>query len=205
MPKNLNVKLPTQIVEKKNSLIEVFLLLVVCGLFFKYLIMPKQAALEIMQAESAVLQTKADSTAGLLKKLQDLTNNLNKYPKEFSELDQALPLDGKAYKLQLLLETLAQSVNVTIGSINIGETKEDAWAGNREVLDNPFKGSRALGKLTGSIYVFGSYDQITAFLEKLQNSGRIVNINSIGMESGKDGALNLQITFESYYLMPIAQ
>jgi Tfp pilus assembly protein PilO len=131
--------------------------------------------------------------------------DLEANPAEIAELDTAMPLNDNILRAQAYIENMAQSVNVTVSSINISGNTDAVWAGNKDVLSDPFKVSRTLQKVSGSIVVSGTYDQLVAFLKKTEASGRIININTLGLEGATDGNINLILTVDLFYLAPSTQ
>lgn len=203
LPKNVNLSMPPEMKNYKNFLVEGVLLLIAGVLFFWFVILPKQA--EVQKRQDALTKIEAEEVkmADSLAKLQAMVKQLQTSSKEISQLDQAIPLDSKTPKFQILLEGMANSVGLTIGGISISTTKNDnIWAGDKELLAKPFAAKRSLQKISGSIYVIGSYEQLKTFLNKLETSGRIINITSIGMDAGADNTLNLKLGFDSFYLAP---
>ncbi|HYV33500.1 MAG TPA: type 4a pilus biogenesis protein PilO, partial [Candidatus Limnocylindria bacterium] len=62
--------------------------------------------------------------------------------------------------------------------------------------------TRSLQKLSGTVYVIGTFSQLEAFLRKLENSGRIIDVSDLAIDPGTDGNLNLRVSIASYYFAP---
>lgn len=202
LPKNISIGMPKRASSSRVPLFEVGLLIIVCALFYWFIILPKSAALDAKQAELGKLQEESGKIADSLEKFKALAQNVESHPKEISDLDYALPLDGKITHLQTLIETLAQSVGVTIGDITITSKGDNDWAGDKALLADPFGATRALQQLSGTVYVLGNLDQLTAFLQKLENSGRIIDVSALAVDPGPAGSLGLRLTVDGYYLSP---
>ncbi len=203
LPKNVNITMPAQVKNYKNYLVEGLLLVVAGCLFFWFVILPKQADVKAKQEVLDKVKQEEIKMADSVAKLQAMVKELQTSSKELSQLDQAIPLDGKTPKFQILLEDMAKSVGLTIGGISISTTKNDSvWAGDKQLLAKPFAAKRTLQTISGSIYVIGNYDQLKTFLNKLESSGRVINITSMGMDAGEENNLNLKLGFDSFYLAP---
>jgi len=91
---------------------------------------------------------------------------------------------------------------VTVGNINISSSPGGMVAGNTAVLANPYAAKRSLQTINGTIYVIGSFNQLQALLEKLETSGRLIDVNTLAIDQGSAGNLDMSLTFKAYYLAP---
>lgn len=181
---------------------EMFLLLAVCGLFYWFVVLPKRSALADKQSQLTQLQDQQKQMETSLATFKNLVKDLDSHSKEVSDLDYALPLDGRVTELQILLESMAKTVGVTIGDISVNPQNDEIWAGNTALLADPYSAQRSLKKLSGTVYVLGSFDQLEAFLQKLETSARIIDVSSLNIDSGPAGSLGLRLTVSAYYLAP---
>ncbi len=187
---------------QRNSIMESVLMVAIIGLFWWFVVLPKKAEIATSQASLATLRGQESQMATTLKTLRQLVPQLNANQQQVQQLDEALPLDGNVIRLQLLVQSLAQSVGVSIDSITLSGQTDDVVSGDKSLLDNPYGAQRTLHTLSGSVSVVGSFDQLEAFLEKIENSGRIIDIDSLNITSSTKGELSLQIGVNSYYLAP---
>jgi Tfp pilus assembly protein PilO len=97
---------------------------------------------------------------------------------------------------------LAQSVGVTIGDITVAAKGDNDWAGDKALLADPFAATRSVQELSGTVYVLGNLDQLTAFLQKIESSGRIIDVSAVSVDPGPEGSLGLRLTVDGYYLSP---
>lgn len=201
-PKSTNLGLPGQMKPYRNPLIEITLLVIVSVLLGWFLILPKRAEIAAARVQLASVESEESQTAGKLANLQKLVQTLESSQAQIKDLDQALPLDGNILKLRFLIESLAQSVGVAIGDVSIAGKGEIITSGNKALLADYFGPNRSLQKLSGSVYVVGSFDQLKAFLQKLETSGRLIDITDLTIDSGTPGSLNLRLTINSYYMAP---
>lgn len=202
MPKNINIGLPQKIKASRNFIVEIVLLLVFCVLFFWFLVLPKKAEVSAKQdvlEQTLSQQQLADTQLGTLKQL---ILNLNSHKDEVASLDEAIPLKGNVLELQILMENLANSAGVTVGDISLNASQNGIVAGNTSLLANPYASARSLLQITGSVYVFGNFPQLEAFMKKLENSGRIFDVSSFEVSSGQANNLSLRMSLKAYYFAP---
>ena len=199
--KNINIGLPPKPKSSNNTLFSVVLLLVVCGLFGFFIILPKKSAvaakqsqLQQLKSQEALITTQAAQLNGLIASLQN-------HSQDVKELDASLPLNGKTFDLQLLLESLANESGVTVGSINLSGNGNEVLAGDTSLLEDPYSASRTLQTITGEVYVIGSFPQLLGFLQKIENSDRIMQVTSLEISSDDNNgsSLSLKIDLNAYY------
>ncbi len=186
-------------------MIEVVLLLVACGLFYWFIIAPKNSQIDQQNKILSEIQAEEQKISGTVADLKTMVRQLSDNPKQISDLEEAMPLNAKTLSFRTLLENLSQSVGLSVSTVNVSDNTGEPWAGNKELLAKPYAVSRSVQKLSGSVAVIGTYSQIITFLEKLQTSGRVININSVNINSSDNGNLSATLTLEAFYLAPIAK
>ncbi len=184
------------------SIVETFLLIVVIGLFSWFILLPKKAAVQTRENELKDLVNQQQSIASKVSTLKGLIAQLESHQKQVSYLDEALPLEGRTSKLQILLNSITASAGVTVGDMNIMSDSEQVFATNTDTAQESFKASRSLKKLTANVYVIGTYEQLKAFLEKVEETGRILDIVSLDLGASQDNQLDLRLVVTSYYYAP---
>lgn len=205
LPKNINFNLSAQSKSFRNPMIEAVLLLVACGLFYWFMIMPKNA--EITKQKVTLSQAQADEKkiAGTVADLKKMVEKLSANPKEIANLEEAIPLNGNVLRFRILLEDLSQSVGLSVSTVNVTNNSDEPWAGNKALIANPFGVSRSVERLNASISVIGTYAQIVALLDKLQTNGRIINVSSVNINSSENGNISIMLNLDSYYLGPVTK
>jgi Tfp pilus assembly protein PilO len=186
----------------QTSFIEVGILLVVIGLFYWFILSPKLQSLALAKEEQKQLQEKQANSAKELKTLQELVVQLDNNKEYVDKLDQALPLDNKALRLQMLLEYLAGTSGLTVGDVTASAKGDAILGGDKALLAQPFGQKRTVQKMKASVYVTGSFDQLQAFLKKLESSGRVLDITTIDIGPAQEGLLGLRVSIDSYYFVP---
>ncbi len=201
-PKNISMSTQPHGRFSRNSLFEVGLLVIICILFVWFILLPKKAEVDQKNADLAKVQDQENKIASQLTTLQSLINSLPSNSQNIVTLDQVMPLDGNAIRLQLLIQSLAGSVGVTVGSLNVSPAPGGMITGNAALLANPYGVTRSLQTMNGSLYVIGSFGQLQALLKKLENSGRLIDVDTMEIGQGIIGNLTMTLTFKAYYLAP---
>lgn len=196
------MQMPPNLQGSRNSIIEVVLLIIVIVLFSWFLVWPKKAELQTRVDAYKVVEESYNSLAGDVDKLKDLVKQLEASGPEVEKLDEFLPLQERSVVTQLLFTKLAQTSGVVIGDINITSPGDVIVGGDKELLKNPFGPERALKILPVNIVVSGTMSQITDFVRKLENYGRLMDINSLDLSVEKDDILNLRLNLNTYYFPP---
>ncbi len=200
--KNFNLASVANPSPYQNWMIEAVLLVVASVLVVWFLILPKQHVIADKKTELEAVTKEEASIADDLQNLKEMSDELGAKSQTITDLDEALPLEGKVIRLQTLIEALAKSTGAVVGDINVSAKGDSVIAGNRALLQKQFGQTRTLQKLSGSVYVIGSYIQLKAFLQKLEKSARIFEITDLSLDAASDGNLNLKLTLNAYYLAP---
>jgi Tfp pilus assembly protein PilO len=200
LPKENSVKTVEQKISKSTaSYVQVFLLVVIVGLSYWFLIKPKQAEVAVQQKQLEVLkaeETKLSSNTATLKKL---VAELKKEKDKIKNLDEALPLNGKTFGINTVLEEYAKQAGVILAPANLNPKPDYIVAGNVSLLEKPFGSKRSLQKLSTNLNILGEFPQLINFLTRLENSPRLIQINDFELADDKEGLLNLNISVDVYF------
>lgn len=183
----------------QHTAFEIGLLIIVIGLFYWFIVMPKKAAVETLQTQYQTLSQQQATVKENKKKLATAIAEMKAHPQEVAIINEALPLDNRVTKLYIALESLTQDSGMTVGNINISYNGAEDMAGNKPMLQSPFTAKRTLHKLTTALNVTGTFDQFQALLNKIESSGRLINMSSLSIDAGKDQLLNFNVNLEAYY------
>lgn len=202
------LQVPVALQQSKNSVFAIIALLIAGFMFYKFLLSPKLKEVSVRETDlAAVLEEKA-GVEGDVKALKDLSLKLNQNPRDINRLDQALPLTERQLRTQLLMEQLVSSSGLVIGDLTVSSQTDQVVAGNLAYLNNPYGAKRALGVISVSMSVNGSFDQMLGLIQKLENYGRIMDISSIdlsgpGSDPGIDpllaSQLSMRLLLNTYY------
>ena len=199
MQKNSGIALASRPKFQRNPFVEVGLIILITGLFFWFIVLPKQAEVSAKQKQLSDLQAQETQIAGALTSTQNLIQQIQNDPEDVNLLDASLPLSNNKLDFQILLQNLATRVGVTLGNTNVSGT---LTAGNTNLLNNPFGQTRSLQTLTGTVLVTGNFNQLEAFIKQLEHSGRIMDISSLSITPVGNGILGLNVNLKSYYFAP---
>ena len=183
----------------QHTAFEVILLIIIVGLFYWFIVLPKKSSVDDLGSQYKTLQDQQALLLGNKEKLAKAIADMKSHPQMVKEMDEALPLDNRVTKLYIALESLTQDSGMTVGNINISFNGTEPMAGNKELLANPYGAKRTLHTLTTSLHVSGSFDQFQALLQKIESSGRLINMTSLNITAGKDDALDFSVNLEAYY------
>jgi Tfp pilus assembly protein PilO len=202
MPKNINIGLSPKIQSSRNSLFEVLLFIIVCGLFFWFIVLPKKSEVDGKATDLAQYTDQESKVADSLKTFNSLVQQLSDNSAAITKLDDAIPLRGKTTYLQLLIEHLANSSGVTIGDVNVSGNDSGVAAGDPNLIKDPFKAQRSLQKLSAAVFVAGSFSQLVSFLQAIETSGRVMQVSIISITPAANNSLSLNTTLQAYYYAP---
>jgi len=87
---------------------------------------------------------------------------------------------------------------MTVGNISIAFSGNDPMAGNKAALTSPYTVKRKVQKLTSTLNVIGTFDQFQTFLQKLETSGRLINVTSVDIDNGTEGKTDFNVSLEAY-------
>lgn len=198
LSKNMNLGLPKQPSPVQNFLIEAVLLLVVCGLFTWYIILPKRAENNKKREVYVELSNKKDKIKKDAETLLAKANELKERKDDVEKLDRALPLTSNAPQLEIIIQKMASDVSVELGAVNISGVSEKYSSGDKEFLANPFKVQRKVQKASGDLIAKGTLNQLMAFLHEVEASGRLINVQSIEIGTGTEGGLVMKLSVLVY-------
>lgn len=188
----------TRVRSANFSLTEVVLLVIMIGLFSWYMVLPKQAGLKTKQAQIKQLQDSKNKIQSEIDGLNASINTLNDSKSQVTDLDEALPLDSRTTKLQMLMEAIASQAGVALESVNFDLDSKAVYATDPEAVKNPFTQPRSLKTIKGSVAVLGTYDQIQAFLEKIEHSQRLLQILTMDLNLQQDNVMSLKLDLEAF-------
>ena len=198
-----SASLKSQIRSPRGYVLESVLLIVIAVLFWWFVVMPKQTSISTSATQLSDLSTQESKISGAAAALQKQITELASNSQNIDELDQALPLGDNLPKINLLMQSIVASSGVTIGSLNVsGASSNSVVAGNKALLANPYGPTRTLQTYFAAMSVSGSFDQIMSLLQKLENSGRIMDITSLSINGTGPGILALQLNVNIYSLVP---
>lgn len=186
----------------QNPLLQSVLLIIAAILLWWFVITPKYA--DVMSKRDDL--AKINGQKAVFEKeqidLNKLVAKLESSDAEIKLADEALPLSTRPTQIAMLMESYARSSSLEISQINIQDLDKTIIAGNKDLLDQPYKAKRDLLKVKVSIGVSGTIDQFKNFLELLENSGRIVDVNSFDVSTSQ-GTTKFSLDLTTYAYEPL--
>jgi Tfp pilus assembly protein PilO len=195
-------RLSSVVLKKPSSqgkIFEAVLLLIIAILFYFFMVGPKRGELAAADAQYQTLQSQQNGLANTKAQLQKAISDLNSHPQEVADMDEALPLDNRVTKLYIALDSLTQNSGMTVGNISVAFNGGTDMAGNKALLADPYAVQRTVQTLTTTLQVTGSFEQFQALLQKLENSGRLINITGLNITPVPGGSFNFGLNLEAYY------
>lgn len=187
--------------QMQNPVLQSVLILIVLLVFGWFVLGPKyvktnatREQLNTLKEQRANLEADQQDLNRLVKKLEDSTA-------EVKLLDEAVPLTGRPTRVALLMETYAQNSGVVLTQIGISGTDDFIASGNKAELAKPFQSNRDLATIDISLAVSGSVEQFRNFLILLEQSGRIIDVDTLSVISGETSdTFNLRLKTYAYEL-----
>lgn len=197
-----NLNTLTRSKQLQSPLLQSVLLIIAAILLWWFVITPKyadvmnkRADLDRINGQKAVFEKEQIDLNKLVAKLESSES-------EVKLADEALPLSTRPTQIALLMESYARSSSLEISQINIQDLDKTIAAGNKDLLDQPYKAKRDLLKVKVSLGVSGTIDQFKNFLELLENSGRIIDINSFSVSTSQ-GSTKFSLDLSTYAYEPL--
>ncbi len=185
----------------QSPLFQAVLLIIAIVIFWWFILSPKYNQVSTKRAELASVQSQQSSLENDQEELNKLIDKLESSDAQIKLLDEALPLSNRPTQIALLLETYAQSSGMSISDISVDDLDHAIAAGNKSVIDDPYGKQRGLVTVKVTMVVTGSVDQFKNFLEILEKSGRIVDVENLEVTSG-DGAARFTLDLKTYAFEP---
>ena len=183
----------------RHTLFEVILLVIVAGLFYWFIVLPKQSSNHAQSQQYTALVATQSTLMDNKNKLEAAVADMQSHPEALAEMDEALPLDNRVSKLYIALEQLTQSSAMTVGDINVNYRSDENASGDKTMLANPYAAPRTLQKMVTTLTVTGTFDQFQGLLQKIESSGRLLNVTGIAINPGRENVFDFQVNLEAYY------
>ncbi len=169
--------------KKYFNLIVIFfaaILLFLAGFIFK-----KYENLSLLRGEISIKEDELQSQEEYFDKLQDISSKLQENKDLLDKIKSALPSNPETPELLAFVQKSASQSNLVLGDINLGLIS----------LDKDVKKTKVNFLLTGD------YLGLKKFISFIENSSRLIDIDSIYFSYPEKGELfkfNLKITVYSY-------
>lgn len=160
---------------------------------------PAYQKVKTLQIQVAAYDEALDKSQELKKTRDQLISRRNTFPAEsLQKLEKILPDNIDNIRLIIDINGIAARHLLSIKNINLGEVSDSAT--NRSALAVGSSGS-PVGSVNLGFAITASYDNFIAFLQDIEHSLRIVDIESIRFEAVPDTTLNdYTFTIRTYWL-----
>ena len=163
-----------------NKTLLIFLLLVAAGLVGYFVVFPQYQDFEAKKTASLLAKKELDDNKIYKDQLKNLLDELHKYDDKLAIIDSALPSEASFPAVADFIQTAAKENKMElskIGTISSVESKEYS-----RMKENSL-----------SVTVMGYYPDFKNFLTAVENSSRMLNVESISFSYS---TTNLWFTFD---------
>lgn len=182
---------------KRSSLFEAIILLVVVVLFGWFLLKPKNQSLSEQKSQADVLSKQATSTSEAKADLEKLVSQMRNNATDVALLDEALPLQSRLSKVEVVLEQYTRDAGLQLSNISVDIPDAGVAAADASLAKNQFEVKRKLQTTPFTVTAAGTMQQLRAFLLLLENGGRLIDVAGVEVASQTD-SLTFRIKVKSY-------
>jgi len=173
-----------------------FLLILLIGLF---LLWPKYQELTNAQAKIEGKKIELQYLQDYFSKLNQLSQKLKKYEVQLSKIDFALPSDSSLTLLSLvdfLQKASSQNdlIFQNLGSFSVTSPKLSTTPLNPLEAEFPSN----IKKLHISFEIAGPYSALKNFLNTLEKSAKIIEVENVSFSSREETLLSLNLSIKTY-------
>ncbi|MEK7629102.1 MAG: type 4a pilus biogenesis protein PilO [Patescibacteria group bacterium] len=152
---------------------------IVFGMFFLaiwFVLAPAWSDVSALRKEVDLKKTSIELEKKIVEKLNSINQVLDTQKSNVERLEQAIPSSEFKPELISIMESLANQNGLSLTSVNIELPIESGSVSNRRGSTAP---KESIGKLLVSINASGTYSSFKSWLEAVQKSLRILDINKI--------------------------
>jgi Tfp pilus assembly protein PilO len=175
-------------------------------LIFMFYTKPAYDSVQALSAQGAQYQAALSKAAQLQQLKQSLLSKYNSFdPNQVSRLNTLLPDQVDNIRLILDLDNLAGRFGMSVQNVNIS-TPGSNGASSGSVVGSIATEAQPYSALTIQFTTSGTYEQFSQFLDALQSSLRLVDLESLDMSAGgaggslADPTFAYSLTVQTYWL-----
>ncbi len=180
-----NLKQIARSKQLQSPILQSVLLIVAGVLLWWFVVSPKYDAIKSQRAELVKINGQKEVFEQEQIELNKLIDKLKSSDEQIKLLDEAVPLSTRPTQIAVMLESYARSSSLEVSAINVSNLDKNVVAGNKELLAQPYKPQRGLSTVNVSIGLTGNTEQFKNFLQLLEDSGRLIDINSLEVDRGE--------------------
>jgi Tfp pilus assembly protein PilO len=205
----MNAPLPPQLktaiaptkspIQAGTSLVYSALLVVAIILVAWFLIKPQWATVSQQQTTLRQLLADQQALANETQTLAQLVTTMQQATDDIALLDEALPIDARLTKIHVVLESLVQSSGMTLANIAVDSPDAVISAGNRSSQENLFAKKLHLQTAAVTLNLTGSLEQFVPLLQLMEQSSRVLDVESLDIAPTDDGSLSFHLKLKAYF------
>lgn len=153
-------------------------------LFLTFSVFKRYENLSLLKREISIKEDELQSQEEYFNKIQDISNKLQENKDLLDKIESALPSNPETPELLAFVQKSASLSNLVLGDINLGLISSDN-----------------VKKTKVNFLLSGDYLGLKKFISFIENSSRLIDIDSIYFSYPGEGELfrfNLKITVYSY-------
>ncbi len=178
-------------------LLPVILVIAAIGLFVMYT-NPTYQGLKGMQAEVSAYNDALDKSQelkGLRDKLQSARNAFS--PQDEQKLIRLLPDQVDNIRLIIDINNIAARRGLVLSNVALGEVSQSSAAAHSLAVG---PSSDPVGSVSLGFSVVATYEDFLAFLQDIEHSLRILDIEKLTFGGGQAGTYSFDLTIRTYWL-----
>lgn len=151
--------------------------------------------LQVQQAQLDGALAKAKELRALRDQLVAKRNTFS--PEQTTKLEKLLPDNVDNIRLIIDINNVASRHSLPMSNVRLGASSESATARSASAVG---ASGDAVGSVTLGFTVSANYDTFIAFLQDLEHSERILNVEQFGFKTGLTDQTSYDVTFRTYWL-----
>lgn len=185
---------------ERGHFTEIALLAIIIILFSWFVLKPRVIVLTTLRNEQKAIEEQQASVADQKNQLLELVSKLESSSTDVAVLDEALPLNSRLTTMAVLTDSLAKSNGMSVASIAVdgSESSKAIVAGDKTALSDPYKAQRKLNTATVLITTSGTLEQFVGFLNAIENSTRVMDVQTIDISGQEQGQLLFKVKVRGY-------
>lgn len=174
---------------------------VIAGVVFYFYIDPTYAEIRELRKEEATLNAALSRALELQATRDQLLSRYNTFnPDDLARLEKLLPDHVDNVRLALDMDSLAAQYGMRIRNVSIEKADEKKTPARQAKAVGPDE--RMYESMVLSFTVTGQYDTFRTFLADLEQSLRLVDIESVSFASTDVGLYDFTVSLRTYWLKP---